>query len=153
MSAEGVTTALLVIAGIIVASMVIGTILTQYYVMDSVLKVSGRSLEDKLKSEIKIVHGTPEGNHFVVFVKNVGRKIISLNELSRTDVFFGRECEIRYTLQEGSWSYEETVIDGLWSIGETLIIRIYNGTSVGNPPYCVKIVLPNGVTAEATLAG
>ncbi len=155
MSAEGVTTALLVIAGIIVASMIIGTVLTQYYIMDSTLKVSGKSLEDKLKAEIRIVHGTPEGNNFVVFAKNVGRRIISLNELNSADVFFGKECEVRYVLGAASrgWNYEETVSDGVWSIGETLIIKIYNGTSVGNPPYCVKIVLPNGATAESTLAG
>jgi hypothetical protein len=155
MVSEGVTTAILVVAGVVIAAMVVSTIISQYYVVDSTIKGASRGLEDRLKTKVEIVHGAVEGDHFVVFTKNTGRRAVAVKEIESMDVYFGRRCETLYKLGTGpwTWSYEELEGDSVWSIGETLVLRIRNGTTIGPPPYCVKIVLPNGVTSEGVIVG
>jgi hypothetical protein len=155
MVSEGVTTAILVVAGIVIAAMVASTVISQYYMIDSTIRGASRGVEDRLRTRVEVVHGAVEGDHFVVFVKNTGRRVIAVSEVESADVYFGRACETLYRLGSGprTWSYEELYADGVWSIGETLILRIYNGTAVGPPPYCVKIVLPNGVVSEGVIVG
>jgi len=152
---EGVTTAILVVAGVIVAALVVSAVLSQYYLVDSTIRVASWRLEDRLKTRVDIVHGAIEGNHFVVFAKNTGSRPIAIGEVEASDLYFGRSCETLYRLgsDPGSWSYEEVEVDGVWRVGETLIIRVYNSTSIGSPPYCVKLVLPNGVSSEGTILG
>ncbi len=155
MVSEGITTAILVVAGIVIAAMIVSTVVSQYYVVDSTVRGASRSLEDRLKTRVEIVHGALDGVHFIVFAKNTGKRAIAVKEIESMDVYFGKQCETLYRLGTGywTWSYEEFSADGVWSIGETLILRIRNGTAVGPPPYCVKIVLPNGVISEGVIVG
>jgi archaellum component FlaG (FlaF/FlaG flagellin family) len=155
MVSEGVTTAILVVAGVVVAAMVASTIISQYYIVDSTVRGANRGLEDRLKTRVEVVHGVFEGDHFIVFAKNTGRRAITVKEVESIDVYFGKNCETLYRLgsEPWTWSYEELNGDNIWSVGETLVLRIRNGTTIGPPPYCVKIVLPNGVTSEGVIVG
>lgn len=155
MVSEGVTTAILVVAGVVLTTLLVSTVLSQYYLVDTAIRGTARSVEDRVKTRIDIVHGAIEGDHFVIFAKNTGRRVISKTEIERSDLYFGKSCETLYRLGSGpgTWSYEEVEPDGVWSIGETLVIRVYNGTKVGPPPYCVKLILPNGVSGEGVIVG
>lgn len=155
MVSEGITTAILVVAGVVVTAMIISTVITQYYIVDSAIRGATRGVEDRVKTRIDVVHGAMEGDHFVVFVKNTGRRPISIEEVERSDLYFGKNCDTLYKLGSGpnTWSYDEVDPDGVWGVGETLILRVYNGTKIGAPPYCVKLVLPNGVSGEGVVIG
>jgi hypothetical protein len=63
MVSEGVTTAILVVAGVVVAAMVASTIISQYYIVDSTVRGANRGLEDRLKTRVEVVHGVFEGDH------------------------------------------------------------------------------------------
>jgi len=151
-----ISTAIIMIAGVLVASIFAIAIISQVGTIDSTFKSLSRNALDKMKTSIDIVYLTVNDTYFVVYVKNIGQRSISINELNSTDIYFGNDTKVKlYTYgTSGSniWNYTETVSDKTWSTGETLIIRIYNSTSIEGP-YYIKIVLPNGVSDEDTFTG
>lgn len=163
MASEVVSTAILVIAGVIAATMVISSIYSQVYTLNSLIRINTRVYEDIAKTSIKIVHTsfnkTADQNHFVILAKNIGLRSIARQELSKVDVYLGsKACGMLYSYNPsrplGGWDYilVDLDSDGLWSPGETVIIRVYNKTQLFYP-ICVKIVLPNGVSHEVYTYG
>lgn len=163
MASEVIATAILIIAGVIAATMVVSSIYSQVYTLDSLIRVNMRIHEDIAKTSIRIVHTsfnkTTDRSYLVVLIKNTGLRSIAQQELTKTDVYLGNEtCTILYSYSPskslGYWSY--TLIDlnsdELWSPGETVIMRVYNKT-VLLYPICIKIVLPNGVNHEVSTYG
>ncbi|RLG76103.1 MAG: hypothetical protein DRO12_04745 [Thermoprotei archaeon] len=153
MVSTSISTAIITVAGVIMASMLAIALLSQVGAVDSALKVVSKNVMERMKTSIDIVQVAQNGTYFVVYVKNTGSRGISQSELEKTDIYFGQDCSRLYLYNTSGlwiWNYSETDVDGVWSPGETLIVRIYNGSSLGDPPYCIKIVLPNGVSDEDT---
>lgn len=164
MASEVITTAILVIAGVIATAIVISSVYSQVYTLNSLIRINTRIHEDIAKTSIRIVHTsfnkTVDNSYLVVLVKNTGLRSIAPQELTKTDVYIGNEnCNMLYlydfsSQSLGSWSY--TLIDlnsdGMWNPGETVILRVHNKTSLFYP-ICVKVVLPNGVDHEVYAYG
>lgn len=159
MVSEAISTAILVVAGVIVATVIASAFYSQIYAVDSFMRIVMKSSEDRVKTNIKIVHASLntsiDKNYLVIFVKNIGLKTISHQEIMMTDLYIGSGlCNTLLLYDQsntqGYWEYMLMDLNGdsLWSPSETLIIRIYNTTAFYQP-ICVKIVLPNGVEHEA----
>ncbi len=119
------------------------------------------SQSNELRTDITIidVYYSSTNSSFIIYVKNTGSLDISSTSLQQTDVYlgtYGGELKL-YTYSAtgggGKWNYTETDASTTgWSSGETIVIRVYNTTSVSTP-YQVKIILPNGEGEEYVSGG
>jgi archaellin len=156
-----VGTAIIVIAGVILAAMVSVALLSQMSLLDSSMRLAMKSAQNKLETSISIVlvslNTSPTGKYFVVFVKNTGSRAISSSELAETDVYLSDSQHTALTTYNnnggsGRWNFTEAAPNGVWDVGETITIKVYNSTSFSIPT-TVVIALPNGVRAEYTYTG
>jgi len=161
MASEGVNTAILVIAGIIMASMLSTALISQIGIINNVVRMSSREARDRIATSIDIIYvalNTSNSNrHIVVFVKNIGSRDISIDEVIKIDIYVYDTDKLQlYTYSQiaypNHWNFTEIQIDGVWRVGETLIIRIYNATDF-SIPFNIRIVLPNGVQNEYIYSG
>lgn len=160
MASEAISTAILIIAGVIVATAIASAIYSQASLMSSAVRIASRISEDRIKTEVRIVHvainSSGDGVHLLIFIKNTGSRGIAQEEITKSDIYIGSNtCSNIYFLSNPvqgrpAWSYSIIDVneDGVWSPGETAILRVFNSTAI-NPPICTKIVLPNGAGHEA----
>lgn len=158
MASEAVSTAILIIAGVIVATAIVSAIYSQASLMSSAVRIASRISEDRIRTEIRIVHvavnSSVDSSYLLIFIKNIGSKGIAQEEVIRSDIYIGSEtCSSMYLYSpepiQNRWSFTiaDSNGDGVWSPGETLVVRVVNSTAI-KPPICTKIVLPNGVGHE-----
>ena len=129
------------------------------------VSVAGK-LDDRLKSQIEIVHAageldkdgvwqdTNEDGDFDVFiwVKNVGAS--SIGAIEASDVFFGKQGDfsrIPYIGDAGGsfprWDYSlENDTD--WRPTATLKITIHYSAPLSSDTYFTKVIIPNGISDE-----
>jgi flagellar protein FlaG len=97
----------------------------------------------------------PEGD---IYIKNIGTSRISLAEINRSDVFFGKTdtfTRLSFTsgvAVAGQWGYVftagsyDTDSNRIWDTGETIkIIGIPTTALVSGDPVYFQFILPNGV--------
>jgi hypothetical protein len=144
-----IVTALLVIAGIISAVFVYNSIYPAIVESGDALTSMERRLDDRLKSQIEIIHAARSGSDALIWVKNVGSLRIAPAEAG--DLFLGPEGNFaRIPFGVGTPHWEYTVENGAeWNPTATIRITIPN-YAFGAPGtrYFVKTVLPNGVSDE-----
>jgi len=148
-----VEAALIVVAGVIASSLFAAAIISQIYVFDSATRIASRSVQDRIETAIKPVAVAVNGSCLVVFLKNVGLRSISMSVLNSSDLYIGGSGSCSNYFAYGSWTAVDVDGDNVWSPGETLVITVYNSTDLGSPPFCVRLVLPNGAQGEALLYG
>ena len=152
-----ITTALLIIAGVVVTVMLYNVVYPAVIRSGDALTSRQRRIDERLDSQIEIIHATSPSDdplHAYAWVKNIGSSRIAAIE--RCDVFFGPEgafSRIPYD-DEGSryWTCE-VVNDIDWEPMATLQITITITTDDSFYPlsegvYYVKVGLPNGVSDE-----
>ncbi len=160
MVSESINTAIIVIAGIILASMVSAMLLSQISVIDSSMRLIIKSAQNKISTQISIVLvsiNTSTTKYFVIYAKNTGSRAISQQELAQSDVYLQDSAKTILLLYSssgglGKWNYTESVQNGIWDVGETITIKAFNATSLSIPTRIV-FVLPNGVSAEYQYTG
>lgn len=149
-----VTTALLIIAGIICVMFVFNSVYPAVNRSSQAMVSMSDDLNDRMKTRINVVHASNTTNRITVYlwVKNVGSTRITNIETS--DVFFGPEGEfvrIPFTDDAGSsypqWDYElENATE--WVPSGTLKITITYDIDPGAGTYYIKLIIPNGVSDE-----
>lgn len=165
MVSESINTAIIVIAGLIVASMVSAALITQIAVLDSSMKIAVRSAQDRLQTSISIVLvslnttsiDSQEIKYFVIYIKNVGSRSISIQEIQKSDLYIQDSSKTLYMQysqdsEPGRWSCIEVIPDNSWDVGETIIVKAYNSTSL-IPPIAIRFVLSNGISSEYRYVG
>ncbi len=143
-----IVTALLVMAGVISAI----TVFNAIYPMigqsgDAITSMEGR-IDDRLKTQIKIIYGTKSGSEVNVWIKNIGAGRIGAPEAS--DLFFGPEgnfSRIPYGSGTPHWEYA-VQNDTAWNPSRTVQITIVGYAALDPGRYFSKLVLPNGVSDE-----
>ena len=149
-----VVTTLLIIAGVVSAVLVFNTIYPAAVQSGDALTSRQRRIDERLRSQIEIIHATGQSNNsdVSVWVKNVGSSHISAIE--SCVVLFGLDGNFaRIPYGEGTpyWEYE-LENDSAWNPTATLKITIRYGTS--DPPYppagrhFLKVTIPNGISDE-----
>jgi archaellum component FlaF (FlaF/FlaG flagellin family) len=147
-----IVTALLLIAGIISVILVFNAIYPAINQSSDAMLSMQRRLDDRFESQIEIVHATAYGvstKTVYVWVKNIGAGTVS--GIERCDVFFGPETSfsrIPFGTGASYWSYT-IENDTTWKPTATIRITIdYVDYIQDGERYFVKVVLPNGISAE-----
>lgn len=151
---KAITTALLIIAGIICSVFLFNSVYPMVSRSSQAMVSMMEKVDERMKSCIRVVHAanTSDRKTIYIWVKNVGTaRITSIEE---SDVFFGQEgnfSRIPYLEDAGSsyprWEYN-LENDTEWGPGATLKITITYDADPGAGTYFIKIVTPNGTSDE-----
>lgn len=148
-----ITTALLIIAGVVVAVMLYNVVYPAVIQSGDALTSRQRRIDERLDSQIEIIHATGQAGTDIahVWVKNVGSS--SIKAIERCDVFFGPEDDFsRIPHGEGDsyWDYGIENDTDYWKPTTTLAITITTNFSGGLSAdiHFVKVTLPNGISDE-----
>lgn len=151
--------AIFTIASIIAASVFATLLVGKMNEFHDIFALTVKSKIQNMKINIAITYAAYDDSQgfFLVYAKNIGKKTIVA--LPSADLYFGTLGSAKLYMYDGDgifspgeWRFEEsTNPDNYWSPGETIIFKIYNETSI-DPPYYVKIVLPEGSYAEETFS-
>jgi len=149
-----VTTALLIIAGIICVMFIFNSVYPAVNRSSQAMVSMSDDLNDRMKTRINIVHASSSSDRTTVYlwVKNIGSTRIT--NIESSDLFFGPEGEfirIPHADVAGSdypqWNYEIENADQ-WISSGTLKITITYSSDPGAGTYFVKLIIPNGVADE-----
>jgi flagellar protein FlaG len=142
----------LTVAGIVAVIAVVNAILPSVDRTSGALTSTASVIDDRLSSQVEIVHATGESGETVadVWIKNVGATIIV--PLDKIDVFFGPEGEFTRIPYGGAscsapcWEYT-LENDTEWKPTATLHITINLSDALATDTvYYAKVVTPNGST-------
>jgi hypothetical protein len=108
-------------------------------------------IDERLKSQIQIIHAVKSGDAVLIWVKNIGSLRIAAVEAS--DLFFGPEgnfTRVPYGPPgTPSLHWESEVENGTeWVPTTTLKITIVNYSPLDPGRYFVKVTIPNGIADE-----
>ena len=145
-----IVTAFLIIAGVVSAVLLFNTVLPALTRSSDAISARERSIDDRLKSQVEIIHATANGNLAMIWVKNIGT--LSIRAFESCDLFFGPEGNFgRIPLEQHSagtpyweWQVEN---GGNWDPTTTLQITVTNGSLLSGR-YFVKMVIPTGSSDE-----
>lgn len=148
---KAIVTTFLLIAGIVTAVLIFNTVYPAAVSGSDAMTRMGGRIEDRLKSQIEIIHATGKStdSDVSVWAKNVGS--LRIIAVERCDLFFGPEgdfARIPYGAGAPHWEYA-LENDTQWNPSATLKILIRYGAgfpSAGR--HFVKIIIPNGVSDE-----
>ena len=151
---KAVTTALLIIAGVVCMIFVFNSVYPMINRSSSAMVSMAETVDERMKSRINIVHAANSSDRLTVYiwVKNVGTsRILSIEE---SDVFFGPSdnfTRVPHVDDAGGsyprWSYS-LENDTEWLSSATLKITIAYSTDPGAGTYFTKIIIPNGISDE-----
>ena len=149
---KAIVTTFLLIAGIVTAILVFNTVYPAVIRSGDAITMMERRIEDRLKSQVEIIHATGKSTDtdVSVWVKNIGSSRISVVE--RCDLFFGPEGNFtRIPYGSGGPPYWDYTLenDTRWNPTATLKITIHH--SPGYPSAgrnFVKVIALNGVSDE-----
>lgn len=129
---------------------VVNTVLPAVYRTSGALTSTASVLDDRLSSQIEIVHATGESGttDADIWVKNIGATVI--DPLERIDLFFGPQGEFARIPYGGAscsapcWEYT-LENDTKWTPTATLHITIHVSDALeSDVVYYTKVVAPNG---------
>ncbi len=157
-----ITTALLVIAGVVAAIMVVNAVFPAITRSSNSIVRTAQKMDERIETQISIVYGAAEMNasgvwtdtdsdgyfDVWVWVKNVGSaRILGADQ---SDVFFGKEGNFQRVPHTSDtsgyprWTY--SLENGAeWNNTTTAKLNLtYYSTSLSSDTYTVKVVTPSG---------
>jgi len=151
---KAVTTALLIIAGVVCMVFVFNSVYPMVNRSSQAVVTMADTMDDRMKSRVSIVHAASSADRQTVYlwVKNIGSsRIVSIDD---SDLFFGQEDDfsrVSYTDDAGGsypyWEYEfENGTE--WRSGVTVKITITYNADPGSGTYYAKFIIPNGISDE-----
>ena len=150
---------MMLITAVVACAILITAVFPIVWNMVSTFSSASHETDSRMRTDFRIVatyaNSTREGD---IYLKNVGTNRISLDEISRSDVFFGKTGQftrLSYTsggIASGQWGFEFTHVsydtnsNDLWDTGETIKIMGVSTTPLlpGDPVY-FQFILPNSV--------
>ena len=149
---KALTTIMLTIASVVALMVVVNAVVPTVYRAGSSMVVSSATLDDRLKSNVEIIHasGQVASTDAYVWLKNVGSS--TLPAIDRTDIFFGTSTSLTRipygTAGCTSPCWEYVIENGPeWEPTTTVRIVIHlTAALVSGETYYVKAVLYNGIT-------
>ena len=153
-----ISTAILLIATIIMATVFTGAAITQLYTFQNSLKQVSNANAQIFGSSIVIIGEAQQvsPNSIQVWVKNIGQTSFPITgsgtNASNWDVFLtfpnGTYTRFSYSSSHNNcWDAQilNAGTTGLWANGDTVLITIYTSSIIPGS-YTVSITLPNGVS-------
>jgi hypothetical protein len=148
---KAITSAFLVIASVVCAVIAFNAVYPAVIRSSDAMVNMKTRLDERLKSQIEIIHATGSGSNGYVWVKNIGS--LRIAAIESCDVFFGPEADFSRIPHESAatgnpyWGYEVEGDNSQWTPTATLKITIYTG-AVLSGRYFVKVIIPNGLVDE-----
>ncbi|MFH1646269.1 MAG: hypothetical protein ABID71_01065 [Chloroflexota bacterium] len=151
---KAITTALLIIAGVVCMIFVFNSVYPMVNRSSQAMVSMAQQVDERMKSRINIVHAANSANRTSVYlwVKNVGTQRIT--NVDESDIFFGQEDNferIPYTGDAGGaypqWDFT-LENDTEWKTSATLKITISYSSDPGAGTYYSKFIIPNGISDE-----
>lgn len=149
-----IVTVLLIIGGVVAAFAILNGIYPALQRSSSAINSATDQVNDQIKSQIEIINVSSNESSVQVWVKNVGTSIIS--NIQNSDVFLtyaGSVSRLTYSdtsVDLPSWNYQLTGSSSIWSPTVTNQITIHLDSPLSPGQYQVKVIIPNGVSGEAT---
>ncbi len=143
-----VVTGLLLVAGVISAILAFNSIYPAVISSSDAMTSMERRIDERMKTQIKIINVSQSGNNVVIWIKNIGSARVLAPESS--DLFFGLQGNYsRIPYGSGSPNWTLTLEnDTDWNQSATAKITIAYSSPPGAGTYFVKFVLTNGVSDE-----
>ena len=139
-------TLLLIIAGVVCSVVVINATYPAITQSSSAIADASGKINDRIKSQVKIIEITNEDTTVHIWVKNVGASRIG--GIENSDIFFGPEGNFARITYGGStapyWDYT-IENDTNWGPTATLKITLHLQSAPSGACY-FKIVIPNGIS-------
>lgn len=151
---KAITTALLIIAGVVCMIFVFNSVYPMINRSSQAMTSMAEQVDERMKSRISIVHAANNSTRTGVYlwIKNVGtQRILDVEE---SDLFFGQEDDfehVPYVDDAGGtfprWSYEiENATE--WETSATIKVTIVYSSDPGAGTYFAKFIIPNGIYDE-----
>lgn len=159
-----ISTAILLIATIIAASVFTGAALSELYTFENTFKEVGSRNQAVFESSITIIGETHSSspNRIIIWVKNIGTTSFTISgsgsnpDQQYWDVFItfpnGTYHRFPYSSTAQHDNFNVTILDdmgtiGTWETGETVQLTIYTN-AIPSGAYEVSLSLANGVNAQ-----
>ena len=151
---KAVTTALLIIAGVVCMIFVFNSVYPMVNRSSQAMVSMAEIVDERMKSRINIVHAANSTNRTSVYlwVKNVGTQRIT--NVDDSDLFFGQSdnfSRVPYVDDAGGgypqWAYT-LENDTEWQTSATLKITITYDSDPGAGTYFTKFIIPIGISDE-----
>jgi len=157
MAQNTITTAILIIAGVIATAALLNALFPAIYGMSGSVSSVSESSSDRMKTDFRIISeglDPLDSNTLHLYVKNTGRLKITGSNIEKSDVYFGSGSSMykaRFDSSAPSWQY--TIQDGngdsIWNPGETLDITITTDSyDFRADRQTVRLAAYNGVSIE-----
>jgi hypothetical protein len=148
---KAITTIMITVASVVAMLVVVNAIFPAVSRASSSVIASGSALDDRIRTDIEIVHATGEtdGVTAYIWVKNIGAS--NLGAIDRMDIFFGPEAGVQRVTYGGPACtvpcWEATVENAArWEPTATLLITLhFDAPLPAATTYYLKVVLPNGI--------
>lgn len=143
-------TILLITAGVVCCGVVFNAVYPAIGRSSGAMVTMASKIDDRIKSQIKIVQVADQGNEVFIWVKNVGATRIG--SIEQSDIFFGKEgnfSRIAYGETGSSKPYWDYIIenDTEWVPTATLKVTIHLEAAPSGA-YFLKVTIPNGISDE-----
>ncbi|HMK47664.1 MAG TPA: hypothetical protein VK436_13650 [Methanocella sp.] len=157
MSQSTISTAILIIAGVIATAALINALFPSIYGMAGSVTSVSQSSTDRMKTDIKIISEGMDpsvSDTMHIYVKNTGRMKITSTNLVKSDVYIANSSttyKCKYSTGQPSWQYaiKDGNGDSTWDPGETLdIIITAGGYDFHSDGQSVTVALYNGVATH-----
>jgi hypothetical protein len=148
---KAITSTFLVIASVVCVVVVFQAVYPAVLRSSDAMVDMKTRLDERLKSQIEIIHATGSGSNGYVWVKNIGS--LRIPAVESCDIFFGPEGDFSRIPHESEaagnpyWSYDVEGGVSAWTPAATLRVTVYYG-SVLSGRYFVKVILPNGIADD-----
>jgi flagellar protein FlaG len=148
---KAIATIMITIASVVAIMVIVNAMMPTIQRTSSAVVGSASAVDDRLKSEIQIIHVTGQSGTSTAYawVKNVG--VSTVGPVERTDIFFGPDGAFARIPYGGPgcsapcWDYVvENASD--WEPTATIRVNLYLADSLGaGVTYYMKVVITNGV--------
>jgi archaellum component FlaF (FlaF/FlaG flagellin family) len=149
-----ITTALLIIAGIVCSVFLFNSVYPMINRSSAAMTSMTDKIDDRMKTQVDIVHvaNSEDNLKIYIWIKNVGSNRI--DNIEESDVFVGPQGNFGRIPHESTaggtyprWSY--VIENGTeWKTGATIKITVSYDIDPGSDTYYVKVVIPNGISTE-----
>lgn len=140
---------LLIIAGIVAASVLAGAVINKIGAFDSSFTMSTNTQKTIILTKIKILYATNSSSTQAdSWIKNIGSYPIT--NPTTTDVFFGKVGQVQRIPYDSAttptWNFSKPI--DTWDKQETVEIEIFNDSAFSSGTYAITVSTPNGVEDE-----
>jgi len=147
-----IVTILLIVAGVVASIALVNFVYPAISRSEGVIVGVTDAVNDRMQSQIKIIHVASDGSDVYVWVKNVGTA--EIGSIERSDIFFGPVDDFSRVAYGTSgppypyWNYQIEGGSDSWKPAVTIKVSIHMESAPSSGTYMVKMVIPNGISDE-----